>query len=507
MTTKEPKPRGTYIPYAMDRHFLNGDAYIQMDEIYPLCKKLQPTLSYSAFRTDLAEQLRLGKLRREGSRLYLTKTLRYENSAAGYLADILSHNDLPAPELPPVLTAAEGFALAPEQWEAVKLALSRRLSIILGGAGTGKSTLIHGINQYAPGNSVHILCAPTGKAARNLTERTGIEARTVHSALGMRPDDDFLSPVVWEYVKLVIVDEAGMITLEMLAGILCKIRRDCRVVLIGDPNQLLSVGSGNVLPDLLALGIPSLRLEQNHRQEDARSSLWDNVVNFSRLHTESELVYDDTFQLKGLQGSVLAAELVKEAAKRYLRGENVQVLSPYNRATDLSVQKLNAVIRELVNPPRPEKKELENAEGEKFRTGDRVIITRNDRDRNCSNGDVGLLLIAGREKKDLAYTVLLPDGRCPTWDTPDGLEHMALAYALTVHKSQGGQYDSILMPVSDRFNTMLYRNLIYTAISRGKKQVVLYGSRNALGVAIQKPAPKRRSKLVEKTRMNLLHCA
>lgn len=146
-------------------------------------------------------------------------------------------------------------------YSAVELALSSRLSLILGGAGSGKTTLVRAIMDHRPSKNGWVLCSPTGKAARNLTDRTGFQARTVHSALGMHPDEDFLSPVAWAHTDLVIVDEASMMTLEMLAGILCRAPGYCHIVLLGDPNQLLSVGAGNVIPNLLELGVPICRLE------------------------------------------------------------------------------------------------------------------------------------------------------------------------------------------------------------------------------------------------------
>lgn len=243
MMTK-PAPRGNYIPASLAQHCLNGDAYVPMAESYRICCGEKSGISFSIFQNDLTEQFGLGCITREGTRLYLTRTLRYEESAASHLAAILLSNEVDPPTIPDELKVGE-LTLVPEQRQAVRFALSHRLSIILGGAGSGKTTLIRAIAAQYGNESRRVLCAPTGKAARNLTERTGCVARTIHSALGMHPNDDFLSPVIWENVGLVIVDEASMASLEMLAGILCTVREDCRIVLLGDCNQLLSVGSGS----------------------------------------------------------------------------------------------------------------------------------------------------------------------------------------------------------------------------------------------------------------------
>lgn len=500
MTT--PAPRGNYIPASLAQHCLNGDAYVPMAESYRICCGEKSGISFSIFQNDLTEQFGLGCITREGTRLYLTRTLRYEESAASHLAAILLSNEVDPPTIPDELKVGE-LTLVPEQRQAVRFALSHRLSIILGGAGSGKTTLIRAIAAQYGNESRRVLCAPTGKAARNLTERTGCVARTIHSALGMHPNDDFLSPVIWENVGLVIVDEASMVSLEMLAGILCTVREDCRIVLLGDCNQLLSVGSGNVLPDLLRLDVPHVCLKTNHRQEGSSTGLLRNVVEFSNMHRVHDLTFDNSFVLKELDESAVQRTLVEEAATRYLVGEDVQVLSPYNRATQLSVDKLNTVLRNRINPPAEGKEELRYG-GKVFREGDRVIITKNDRERNCSNGDVGIFHALGLGEEIWGYCIDLPDGRCPAWQFDEGMDHLSLAYALTVHKVQGSESDTILLPLTDSFSNMLYRNLLYTAISRGKKKVILYGSQNALGLALRKPARERRSQLVAKTHAAML---
>lgn len=488
--------RGVYILLALEQYCLNGDAYVWKDEVYSICKKENPKLSFAEFSEDYAYLLRENLLCLEGRRVYLRDTLRYENSAAENLSKIIKTNTLKSPNVPDVVVVGT-TPLCNEQLEAVRMALSHRLSIVLGGAGTGKSTLIRAIAQHNGDVLGSVLCAPTGKAARNLTERTGMIARTVHSALGVIPDADFLAPVHWDSVSLVVVDEASMMSLGMLAGILDRVRYNCHIVLLGDPNQLLSVGSGNVLPDLLALGIPYIRLEENHRQEKGAEALLSNVVGFSNLRNGSDLTFDDSFCLCHMSESSARQALIDEAVRRYSAGEMVQVLSPYNTATELSVAKLNQAIRERLNPDVPGKKCLKG----RFRDGDKVIITNNDRDRNCSNGDIGVLrIISDNEKKPLFY-VESPDGRRPSWDHIMDLQNIALAYALTVHKSQGSEWDTVLMALTDSFNNMMYRNLIYTAVSRARRKVILYGSKTALSTAIQRPSRERRSQLVTKCRV------
>lgn len=495
---------GEYIRIALEEHCLSGDAYVMVEDLYTLCKERDRTLPYDSFHADFKAQLRAEKLHQEGRRIYTTRTWRYEESAAGHLSEILSNLALPSPPLPDILTVGD-ITLCDEQRDAVITALSSRLSLILGGAGCGKSTLIRAICEHAESGG-QVLCAPTGKAARNLTARTGLIARTVHSALGTAPNDDFLKPVEWKYTNLVIVDEASMMTLEMLAGILNRCNKECRIVLLGDNNQLLSVGSGNVIPDLISLGFPCKYLESNHRQNTDSAGLLKNVSNFKQLTAMNDLTFDQSFTLKEMNEFNVRNALIEEAVKRYKNGENVQVLSPYNKATGLSVEVLNNELRKRINPETEGKKSLSTST-KTFFDGDRVLITKNDRERDCCNGDVGILHIIEDKEPELEYYVELPDGRCPTWWDKCGLYHFSLAYALTVHKSQGSEYDAVLFPVSMSMHRMLSRNLFYTAISRGKQRVILYGSPQAVDVAMQTPLPNRKSKLVSKTQMLMLKCA
>lgn len=495
--------RGGYIPLMLERRSLSGDAYVLLEDVYASCA--QQDRSFQMFQEDLAEQIRLGVIRQEGRCLYLPRDWKNEIMAAGYLAGIIRDNTVESPAFSDNFTSIDGICLNEEQCDAVELALSHRLSIILGGAGTGKTTLIKAIVEKKP-RGKFLLAAPTGKAAKNLTDRTGLDAHTVHGILGLGVDNANFSPFIWDNVSLVVIDEASMMTHELLAGVLYKARRDCRVVLIGDPGQLLPVGSGNTLPDLLSLNIPFIQLKENHRQEDKKTALYHNVVSFSNVHSVDEIQYDNSFELKELDEKAVENALIEEAVKLYRAGESTQVLSPYNSKTNLSVQGLNKSLQARINPAMPDKKELEH-KGEVFRDGDRVIITRNDYSLNCVNGDIGVFRICDDNPKMPSYCVELPDGRCPKWFGRKGLEYISLAYAMTVHKSQGSQYDTVLLPVIERFTGMLYRNLIYTAISRAKKRVVLYGSINALDNAVQTTAKLRQTNLIARTKMALTQSA
>lgn len=482
--------------HLLDGYCLNGDAYVYADELFKICKRANPALTDRAFQRELSEQIRSNRLAVEENRIYASNTLEYENFTASRLAALKSMPDLAPIKLPSIEMLAP---LCQEQKEAAEMALSNRISLILGGGGTGKTTLIRAILSH--GNCKYpVLCAPTGKAARNLTERLGVPARTVHSALGLCPDDDFLDSVQWQYVDTIIIDEASMLTLEMFAGILSKLVLcpDSHIILLGDPNQLLSVGTGNIIPDLLQLGFPCYMLRKNHRQQSRDSALFHNVSRFSELRGLNDMKFDDTFRLIEGSASALRDDLVATASFLYWSGASVQVLSPLKTKTSMSVLELNKAIQQELNPPSPDRLELWH-NTKCFRDGDRVIILQNDRDNNCCNGDVGIFRVLSSMVRHEAYKVLMPDGRSPTWRGLNSLENLDLAYALTVHKSQGSEWDTILMPVIDGFQTMLTRNLFYTAISRAKKQIIMFGNRNAVASALERNPRKRRSLLTTKS--------
>ena len=493
----------------MDDIGKNGDAYCTDEHLFRASKAVRPNLTGPQYHTDKTLLLQAEFLHREGYHLYAQRTWAYEVTAAKRLADILKDPTLPVLAIPKELRVGD-ILLSEQQREAVELALNSRLSVILGGAGSGKTTLIEAVARCFKDNADlfggTVLAAPTGKAARNLTERTGIDARTVHSALGKQPDTNFLDPVSWSNTGLVVIDEASMVSLEMLAGILNRVRRNCRVVLLGDTNQLQSVGAGNVLPNLLKLGIPSILLAQQYRQSADAAALRQNVVDFPKLNGEQELRWDDSFHLLPADDRSIPDLLCEEAARRYRAGESIQVLSPVRVKTGFSVQALNTRLQNEVNPLTAEKPTWG-----KFRDGDRVIVTQNNAYYNICNGDVGVLHIRGEKPHRVA--VLTVRGTLKTWQIDRGqgeygIGHddapppqLALAYALTVHKSQGSQYDTVLMPVSMATARMLYRNLLYTAISRARKEVILVGNREALSTAMQCIPYPRKSKLVARTNL------
>lgn len=484
-----PYCRSNYVCETLDLHAQNGDAFIGKSSLYNLCRQKNYSLSPEAFQQDLQEQMMLGKISEEEGRFYVTSTLKHENFVSGALHSLFYAPRIPALSLPADMEAG-GIHLCHEQVQAVHLALSNRLSVILGGAGCGKSTLIQAIAKFDPSQGKKLFCAPTGKACRNLETRIQHPVYTIHSLFsGNKQTPD---------ASLIVVDEASMLTLEMFAWILENMPGDCRVALVGDPNQLSSIGAGNILPDLIKIGVPHILLCENHRQNKSFHALSHNTNNFSSLKNFNDLCFDPSFQLSELPEHKILQAVTQDAAKMILNGENVQVLTLFNEVSSLSVKVLNESIRDLVNPPTEHKPQMIFGKSI-FRDGDRIIITKNDKAHHCCNGDVGTLhIIQSSNTSKPCFCVDFHDGRCPEWDNMYGLQNIALAYAMTIHKAQGSEYDSVLLPITGVFQFALKRNLFYTAITRAKNHVQIYGNQKLIDAALKTQSFPRKSMLPEK---------
>jgi exodeoxyribonuclease V alpha subunit len=387
------------------------------------------------------------------------------------------------------------FAFDDEQKQALLLALRHKVVVITGGPGTGKTTLLTHLLVLLRGLQCRFaLAAPTGRAAKRMEEAGGEEARTIHRLLEYSPRDGGFQrnedkPLT---ADVVIIDEASMIDLPLMDQLLRALNPKSRLILLGDVDQLPSVGPGNVLRDVIdSRVVPVARLRQIFRQ--AAESLI--VVNAHRIlqgkalflpeasaHQDFAFIErDDPEEILATLKDLVQQEMSRQLAAGSLSG--VQVLTPMNRGI-LGTVHLNQELQNLLNPSG---EHLEGAYS-RLRLGDRVMQLRNDYDKTVFNGDLGQIVEVN--KTDAKITVDFEGSRV-AYD-PEDLDELGLAYATSVHKSQGSEYPVVLIPVHTSHYVMLHRSILYTAITRGKKRVVLVGSKKAVALATRNVRVARR---------------
>lgn len=388
--------------------------------------------------------------------------------------------------------ARHNIKLAPLQVEAITAALEHGVTVITGGPGTGKTTLLRALLHLclARQESVY-LAAPTGRAAKRLSESTGQEAKTVHRLLEYSQAEG--KPLFLRQANnplpcdLLILDEASMLDLSLAQHLLLALRSGCRLVLVGDADQLPSVSSGNLLRDIIASGlVPTVRLDTIFRQ--AKESLI--ITNAHRIN-KGEFPYlatnrrDFMFVAEEVPEKVvmLVLDMVSRELPRLHRLnpiDDIQVLSPMRRST-CGVENLNLLLQERLNPRSAGKGELQLG-AVIYRLGDKVMQVRNNYTKLVYNGDIGRIVSIDADGE---ITIAYPDGKAIRHIDygPSELDELTLAYATSVHKSQGSEYRAVVMPITTQHFIMLQRNLLYTAITRAKELVVLVGTKKAVAIA------------------------
>ncbi len=418
-----------------------------------------------------------------------------EEAVARSVAKLL----LSPPVLPPLdaetavdwVEQRHSLRLSSEQAEAVLKAGSHRFSILTGGPGTGKTTILKAlIHLFASKKANPVLCAPTGRAAKRLAESTGREAFTLHRALEYQPVAGFARnrhrPLAGD---LFIVDEASMIDLRLMASFMEAIPPHGSVLLVGDADQLPSVGPGRVLADLIGSEVvPVARLSRIYRQ-GAGSRIVEaaHEVNDGRLPPLDNPADADFFFLPREGAEAIAETLLHLVAGRIPERfglhprDGIQVLSPMNRQS-LGTRELNARLQAALNPPGELKNEIERF-GAVFRTGDKVIQLRNNYEKEVFNGDIGHIAEITNEPVSIHVAF---EGNARVRYEPGELDELQLAYAVTIHKAQGSEFPAVVVPLASQHFPMLQRNLLYTAITRGKRLVVIVGERRALETALRR---------------------
>jgi exodeoxyribonuclease V alpha subunit len=386
-------------------------------------------------------------------------------------------------------TGKDKITLAEQQRQAVQMALTSKISILTGGPGTGKTSTVQAILRLLQSKGkMALLAAPTGRAAKRLAESTGHEAKTIHRLLEVSPGEGFKfqrnqdNPLECD---LLIVDECSMVDLILMNNLLKAIHPASHVLLVGDADQLPSVGAGNVLRDIIASGVvPVTRLEVIFRQA-ADSSI---ITNAHRINNgEMPLFPQDKkdFYFFGKEDPDEAAELVVDIVARRIHEkfgipvEDIQVLSPMHRGA-AGARALNEKLQAGLNPLSYDRPEYRSG-NRLFRPGDRVLQLRNNYDKDVFNGDVGRIEQIDLEEGEIRVNF---EGRSVSYEFSD-LDELTLAYAMSVHKSQGSEYPVVVLPLLTQHYMLLQRNLLYTAITRAKKMVIVVGTRKAIAIAVK----------------------
>jgi exodeoxyribonuclease V alpha subunit len=386
-----------------------------------------------------------------------------------------------------LLTGGNEVQLSAQQREAVRTALTRKVTVLTGGPGTGKTTtmrtVIELLERY---HCRYALASPTGRAAKRLAETTGRPAKTVHRLLGFNPAEGFKYDETRPLdVDILIVDEASMLDLLLTNHLLKALHPSTHLLLVGDVDQLPSVGAGNVLRDVIESGrVPVVRLDQIFRQAEG-SLIVTNAhrINEGRMPLLSRTARD--FYLFVQDDPDRAAELIVDIVQNRIPGkfgyrpmEDIQVLSPMYRGA-VGVSHLNEQLQAALNPPSARKAERRLA-GRAFRAGDRVIQLRNNYDLEVYNGDLGRIQAIDAVNQTLQVRF---DERVVSYEWSEA-DELALAYAISIHKSQGSEYPAVVIPIMTTHYMMLQRPVLYTAVTRARELVVLVGSRRAIAIAI-----------------------
>lgn len=439
----------------------------------------------------------------EDNALYTARLYGYECGAAKKLASLLVQETIVSNKLETLISEAQrelGILLSAKQVEGVRKAFTHLVSIITGGPGTGKTTVqkvLLYINEKLGGKNV-LLTAPTGRASRRMAESTGHpDAITMHSALGLTNDEDCEAVEEMLDADFIIGDEFTMSDMRLSFEFFSHIKEGTRLVLVGDVNQLPSVGPGNVFRELVMCGvIPVTVLDMVFRQaENSRIA-----INAYRMQeNNAALDYGTGFELIHADTAEEAADkvekLYREAIAEY-GVDQVQVLTPFRKRGEASVDALNARLWEIVNPMEEGKQEMK-AGKRSYREGDRIIHNKNK--NQISNGDVGYMTDIYQDEEGVQLARLqFSDGRSVNY-TSDELDMIEHAYATTVHKSQGSEYPVVILPWLPMFYKMLRRNILYTAVTRAKVRVTIVGNKKAIYMAIHNTeSDKRNTRLGER---------
>ena len=497
------------ISYALTEAMGSGHCGLPLAELIPQSTKLlevSDDLIQTAIDLELAEGTVIADTVSDTPCVFLSGLYHAEKGVADRFRNLVSGlrpwPEIDADKALPWIEKKTGLTLAPSQTEAIRLALRSKVMVITGGPGVGKTTIVNSILQILAAKTVTLLlCAPTGRAAKRMKEATGMEAKTIHRMLEIDPKTfgfkrNEESPLECD---LLVVDESSMVDISLMHSLLKAVPNHAAVLIVGDIDQLPSVGPGQVLADIIGSGaIPVVRLTEVFRQA-AQSQIITSahrinqgqMPDLARPDGESDFYFVPAEDPD--QAVTRIIDLVRtRIPKRFGLDPicDIQVLCPMNRG-GVGARSLNIELQAALNAVGENKVERF---GSTFAPGDKVMQIENDYDKEVYNGDIGYVEGVDLTEGELTASF---DGRTVTYLFGE-LDTLVLAYAATIHKSQGSEYPAVVIPVLTQHYAMLQRNLLYTGITRGKRLLVIVGQRKAVAIAVKNVSGRRRwSKLDE----------
>lgn len=445
--------------------------------------------SIESVKPELEHLIKDERLVRSQGGIYLPVYYNAEKGAAGKLALLIKNASPVAEDYELPTKDISGNLLNENQIFALKTVMTHPVTVITGGPGTGKTTTVRGIIELFEGMGKKvILAAPTGRAAKRLSDLSGAEAKTIHRLLGYNMGRGYRNKRFKG--DILVIDEASMLEQVLFNHLLDALHEGTKVVLVGDTNQLPPIGAGNVLNDLIASEtVPVISLKENFRQK-AGSMIASTAEAIKAGENPAEGKNRDFMLIKEPDSKALYDKIISLVAdelpvKYGIDPKDIQVVTPQNDGP-LGSKQLNIDLQEKINPDSPEIKRGMK----RFRLGDRVMQTSNSSEYNVYNGETGRISAIDTESQTLEVT--FNDGKKMTYPKTR-IKELTLAYAITVHKLQGSETDYMVMPLTTAHRQMLYRNLLYTGISRAKKLCVVVGEEKAIASALANTSPSVRN--------------